>query len=158
MKLTLKRTVDAPVTSVFQVYADFGNVAARVDGIQKIEMLTDDPVGIGSRFRETRMMFGRESTEEMEITEFEPNKKYTVEAFSCGAHFQTIFRFRPDGNATHVDVELNTRNVSLFSKLMSPLGFLMAGPMKKMIMSDIDQLKSYCEQPVNPQPDPGLTA
>ena len=153
MNITFNRIVDAPVANVFQVYSDFGNVAARVDGIQKIEMLNDDPIGIGTRFRETRVMFGRESTEEMEITEFEPNKQYTVEAYSCGSQFQSIFRFQPSGNSTKVEVELNTRSVSLFAKLMSPFGFLMAGSMKKMFMSDIDQLNRYCEQPIDPHPD-----
>ena len=146
MQLSFSRTVNAPVANVFEVYSDFGNAAARVDGIENIELLTDEPIGKGTRFRETRIMFGRESTEEMKVTEFEPNRKYTVEAFSCGAHFQTVFRFEPQGNSTNVEVELKTRSVSWFAKLMSPLGFLMAGSMKKMFESDIDQLKSYCEQ------------
>ena len=146
MNITFSRTIDSPIENVFQAYSDFGNAAARVEGIEKVEILTGDSIGVGTRFRETRIMFGRESTEEMEVTEFEPYKKYTVEAYSCGAHFQTVFRFEPSGDATKLDVELNTRNVSLFAKLMSPLGFLMAGSMKKMFESDIDQLKSYCEQ------------
>lgn len=146
MNMSFNRTVNAPLANVFQIYSDIGNAAERIDGIENIEILTDEPIGKGTRFRETRIMFGRSSTEEMEITEFEPNKKYTVEAFSCGAHFQTIFRFQPNGDATNVEVELNTRNISWFAKLMSPLGFLMAGSMKKMFESDLDQLKQYCEQ------------
>jgi hypothetical protein len=105
-----------------------------------------DQIAVGTRFRETRVMFGRESTEEMEITEFEPGRKYTVEANSCGAHFQSIFNFSPDGNSTNIDVEINSRPLTFFAKLMSPLGFLMAGSMKKMIRADIDQLKAYCER------------
>jgi len=146
MNFTLNRTVNAPIDNVFRVYSDFANAAARIDGIENIEILTDDPIGKGTRFRETRIMFGRESTEEMEITEFEQNKKYIVEANSCGAHFQTIFQFQPNGGSTNVKVELNTRSVTLFAKLMSPLGFLMASSMKKCFSSDIDQLKQYCEQ------------
>ena len=146
MNFRFNRNVKAPLEKVFSVYSDFANAPERVEGITRLEILTDDPFGKGTRFRETRMMFGRESTEEMEVTEFEPNQKYTVEAYSCGAHFQTIFRFRPDGDSTDVEVELNTRNISLLAKLMSPLGFLMAGSMKKLFMSDVDQLKQYCEQ------------
>lgn len=146
MNITLSRTVNATVAHVFGVYTDIANAATRVEGIENIEILTDEPIGVGTRFRETRIMFGRASTEEMEITEFEPNKKYTVEAFTCGAHFQTVFQFRPNGNSTKLDVEPKTRSVSLFAKLMSPLGFLMAGSMKKMFEPDIDQLNQYCEQ------------
>ena len=78
-------SVNAPCEQVFDVFADFKNAPARVDGIEKVEMVTGDDVGVGTKFRETRVMFGRESTEEMEVTEFEPGKKYTVEANSCCA-------------------------------------------------------------------------
>lgn len=146
MNMTFHRTVNAPVAEVFQVYSDFRNAATRVDGIERIEILTGESIGVGTRFKETRTMFGRSSTEEMEITEFVPDQKYTVVAHSCGAHFQTVFQFQPHGDNTILDVELTTRNISWFAKLMSPLGFLMAGTMKKCIESDIDQLKQYCEQ------------
>lgn len=147
MKMTIHETVDAPVETVFDVFADFRKAADRVDGIERIELLTDGPVGLGTRFRETRIMFGRESTEEMEITQFEQNEKYAVEADSCGAHFQTVFRFQPNGRRTAVEMEMRTRVTSLFAKLMWPLEFLMAGSMKKMILSDIHQLKQHCEHP-----------
>ena len=146
MNLTLKKSVNAPIDKVFNVFSDFSTAAERVKGIESVEILTDGPIAKGTRFTETRIMFGKSSTEEMEITEFELNKRYTVEADSCGAHFQTEFRFEPNGVTTNVEMEMNTRNVTLLAKLMSPLGFLMAGTMKKMIETDMDQLKSYCEQ------------
>jgi carbon monoxide dehydrogenase subunit G len=146
MQMKLGRTVNAPIAEVFDVFADFNNVAERVDGIQRVELLTDGPIQAGTRFRETRIMFGRESTEEMEITEFKPNDKYVVEADSCGSHFQSTFRFLPAGNRTKVEVELNTRAESMFAKLIYPLGKLMAGTMKKCLLSDIDQLKEHCER------------
>lgn len=146
MKMKFDRTVAAPVAEVFGIYADFANAALRIDGIETIELLTDGPIGVGTRFRETRIMFGRPSSEVMETTEFIPNQTYTVEAFACGAHFQTVYQFKPVDGGTAVGVELSTRNVSWFAKLMSPLGFLMAGSMKKCFESDIDQLKQLCEQ------------
>ena len=148
MNFAFNRTVNAPLDRVFSIYADFENAANRIDGIERVELLTDAPIGVGTKFRETRMMFGRESTEEMEVTVFEPNQKYTVEALSCGAHFLTEFRFQPEGNGTKVEFEMRTRAVSIFAKLMSPLGIFFAGSMKKCFMADIDQLKDYCEQAV----------
>ena len=146
MNMNFSISVNAPCEQVFDVFADFKNAPARVDGIEKVEMVTGDDVGVGTKFRETRVMFGRESTEEMEVTEFEPGKKYTVEANSCGAHFQTIFNFKPNGNDTQIDVALNTKPLTLFAKLMSPLGYLMAGSMKKMFVADIEDLKQHCER------------
>ncbi|MEO1614269.1 MAG: SRPBCC family protein [Planctomycetota bacterium] len=145
MNLTIHEVVDAPIEQVFDVFSNFRDAADRVEGIKRVEMITDGPIGLGSRFRETRVMFGREATEEMEITRFQPNKEYVVEAESCGAHFQTVFRFRPEGDQTSVEMEMTTRAITVMAKLMSPLSFMMAGTMKKCVLDDIRQLKQYCE-------------
>ncbi len=144
--MKLGQTVNAPIDKVFHVFADIGNVAERVDGIQHVEILTDGPVGKGTRFKETRVMFGCKSTEEMEITEYITNDLYVIEADTCGSHFKSTFRFRPKGKHTAVDVEFETRAVSLFARLMQPLGRIMAGSMKKCLLSDIEQLKEHCER------------
>ena len=146
MNMQLSETINAPIGKVFDVFSDLHTADQRIEEIVNIEVLTDGPIGVGTRFRETRIMFGRESTEEMEITRFEPNKGYCVEADSCGAHFQTEFRFRENGDRTDVEMVTKTQAVSLFAKLMKPVSFLMAGTMKKCFESDIAQLKKYCEQ------------
>lgn len=147
--LHLTTTVTAPVKQVFDAYSDFANAAEVVEGIVRIEMLTEGPVGVGTRFRETRVMFGRESTEEMEITEFKPGELVTVSAESCGAAFNSRFRFTPQGQTTRVDMDMETRPLTLFAKLMWPLGWLMMGSMKKMMQADMEQVKAACE---NAQP------
>jgi carbon monoxide dehydrogenase subunit G len=145
MNVSFRETVEAPIEKVFDVFSDFPNAAQRIEGIERVEMLTDGPVGSGTRFKETRIMFGRETTEEMQVTNFEPNKSYLVEADSCGSHFQTEFRFSQEGNRTLVEMEMTTTANTLFAKLMSPLGFLMSGTMKKCMIDDINQLKQHCE-------------
>ncbi|MEM7457627.1 MAG: SRPBCC family protein [Planctomycetota bacterium] len=148
MQFSVQQFVNAPLSEVFRRYADFENAAENLSGITNVEILTDGPVGKGTRFKETRVMFGRESTEELEITEFEQDRLYKVEAESCGAHFQTIFRSTIEGDATRVDVDMKTRSLTLFAKLMAPLGFLMAGTMKKCVTDDIDEIKQLCESSV----------
>jgi hypothetical protein len=65
------------------VFTDLDGAAERVDGIQKLEKLTDGPVGLGTRFRETRRMFRKEAAEEMEFTAFEPGRSYGVCCDAC---------------------------------------------------------------------------
>ena len=62
---TLSRHVETPVDRVFEVFSDIPRSHEMVDQIVRIEMLTDGPVGVGTRWRETRMMFKREATEEL---------------------------------------------------------------------------------------------
>ena len=144
-ELNFSRTINAPVEVVFEAFADVHGFADRVDGIERVEVLTDGPVGLGTRFRETRIMFGKEATEEMEFTRFEKDQAITVSANSCGSHFDTIFQFQPQGDCTDVNIKMVIVPTTFVAKLMSPLGFLMQGTMKKMMNSDFDQIQAYCE-------------
>ena len=144
-KFSVSQQVDSPVETVFNIASDFPNAPDHIPDILRIEMLTEGPVGIGTRFKETRIMFGREATEEMEVIAFEPNKLYTLAADSCGARFESTLYFRPNSSGTEIEMETRTQAVSLFAKLMSPLGFLMAGTMKKCLQKDLQGVKSAAE-------------
>ncbi|MGI9515677.1 MAG: SRPBCC family protein [Pirellulaceae bacterium] len=143
--MNLSTTVAAPLSQVFEAFADFSKADQTVESIVRIEMLTDGPVDVGTRFRETRIMFGREATEEMEVTAFERDRLVTVSANSCGSTFDSTFRFTPEGNNTRVDMEMITAPVTLMAKLMWPIGWMMKGTMKKMMQGDMDQVKAACE-------------
>ena len=141
MKLLWKKQVDQPVERVFERFSDLANAADHVSGITNIEFLTDGPVGVGTRFKETRVMFGREATEEMTVTDFQPNQAYTIGCESCGCEYRTEFRFHPHGAGTEVEIEMETRALTLFAKILSPLSRLMAGTVKKCVDQDLEDLK-----------------
>jgi len=145
-RLALSLDVGAPPERTFDVFTDLEKAPDRVEGIVKLDILTDGPVGKGTRFRETRIMFRREATEEMEITEFETGKRYAVEAESCGAHFKTTFTFAASSTGTRVDMVTETRALTFFARLMSPLGALMMAPMKKVMLADMKNLKAAAEK------------
>lgn len=144
---SMTKKVAAPVDRVFDVFTDVEHAAGRIGGIVKTEMLTPGPIRVGTAFKETRMMFGKEATETMRFTAYEPGKMYTLEAVSCGAAFKSTFYFEPDGDATLVRFDLETKALSFFAKLFSPLAKLMMGTMKKCIEKDIDDMARFCESP-----------
>lgn len=137
--------IKSPPETVFEVFTDLEHASERIPAIKSLEVVTDGPVGQGTRFRETRVMFGKEATEEMEITRFEPPRSYAVTCGSCGALFETTFTFTPENGGTRVDQHTSSRAVSFGAKLMSPLSFLMMGAMKKMMLKDMEALKDHCE-------------
>jgi hypothetical protein len=65
---TFEIDVDASPGRAFEVFTDLANNATVVRGIEKMEILTDGPIGVGTRFRETRVMMGKQATEGMELT------------------------------------------------------------------------------------------
>lgn len=145
MKISISERIIAPQERVFGLFADLDGFAGRVEGITKLERLTDGPVGVGTRWRETRLMFGKEATEEMEFTVFEPPRRYVVEAESHGTHYRSEYRFEPAGGATDVHMTFEGRPLTLGAKLLAPLGLLMAGTMKKCFAQDIADLKAAAE-------------
>jgi hypothetical protein len=141
----LSKKIDAPPQAVFTLFSDLANAAGRIKSITKIEVVTAGPIGVGTRFKETRIMFGKECTEEMQITAFDPGQSYEVTCHSCGADYRTLFRFTSDGGGTRVDVDFHTRATSLAAKLMVPMGWLMVGMVKKCVEKDVEDLKKVAE-------------
>lgn len=141
---SLTKRVTGRPEDVFALYADLRNAADRISGITKLEVLTDGPVGVGTRFRETRVMMGREATEEMEVTAFDPPRSYTVECHSHGTHYLSTFSFaEADSGQTDVTVRFDATPQSLFAKLLSPLAGLMMGTVKKCTQGDLDDLAAF---------------
>ena len=149
-QFAIKKHFDAPLESVFELISDFRRAAENVRGIEKLELLTDGPIGVGTRFRETRIMFGKEATEEMEVTAFDPPRGYTVECESCGCLYHAEYYLVGDIAGTHVRLTVTTRPVTLAAKLMSPLALLMSGPMKKCMEADLDDLRAVAESRAQP--------
>jgi hypothetical protein len=145
MKIKLTQLFDRPATEVFAVFTDLRRAPERVRGIKHIAVLTDGPMRVGTQFRETRVMFGRDASELMTVTEFTPDRSYAVSATSCGCDFRTEFRFIPTGNRTRVEMEISSTPTTLMAKLMAPLGVVMARSMKRLCAQELDDLKQAIE-------------
>ena len=138
--------VDAPVERVFEACADLRGAPERCEGIKALEVLTDGPIGVGTRFKETRVMFGKECTEEMEITGFEENKRYTVEAESCGSKWGSEMRCDPEGAGTRLTLTMHCQALTLGAKIMSAvMAPMMKGMMLKCVRKDLEGIKAAVE-------------
>jgi len=143
---TLTKRVEAPVEVVFDVATDLTHAAEHIRGIEKIELLTPGPVGVGTRWRETRRMMGREATETLEIKRFNVPNNYTVGCESCGCYFETTFGFIGRANGTDVTLDVRSQTLTLFAKIMSPIGNLMMGKtMRKLLNDDLEDVKRVAE-------------
>ncbi len=145
MKINVDCEIAAPKEKVFEVFSDLEGLAKNVTAITKMETLTEGEIGVGTRFKETRVMFGSESSEEMEIVEFVPNERIKEEARSGGAHYISEWSFSERKGVTTVSVEFSATAISLWGNLMSPLLFFMAGSMKKAFLTDMEELKKVIE-------------
>lgn len=145
MSISVSRHIDAQPDCVFQLASDFARLPERIPEITRVEVQTPGSVGVGTKFRETRVMFGKEATETMEVTGFNPPHEYQLRAGSCGARYDSIVRFDPDGAGTLATITLTITPQSLFAKLMQPLGWMMNGMLKKCFAKDLDGLAKSAE-------------
>lgn len=146
--VTVTRSIAAPPERVFATFSNFEDAAQRIQAIEKLEVLTPGPIGVGTRFRETRTMFGKQATEEMTITAFDPPRGYDVEAQSHGSKYYTTFRFEPEPGGTKVTMRFEAQPLSTFAKLLAPLGKLMVGKLEKECGKDLDDLQRHLEKSI----------
>lgn len=146
MKIQDSIIINADRARVFEVFCDLDNVAANITGINKVEMLAGPTqLNLGTKWRETRTMFGKEATEVMWVTGYEKDASYDVEAESHGTHYRSVYRFTPEGSGTRVDMTFEGVPLSVGARLASVLGALFAGATKKALHQDLVDLKKVCE-------------
>lgn len=155
-KITTSVEVSAPTDIVFDLLTDFERSPEIVEKIVHVEMVSDPPhkpARVGTRLRETRVMFGKEATEEMWITEItHPGEspdgagRWIIEARSSGMHYLTELGVTPTPNGSRMEMAFSGRGESLAAKLMSPIfGLFMKGMIARELTRDLEQVKAKAE-------------
>ena len=146
MDVHVSKHINAPIATVFDVFSDIEKIQDRIEGITQVEILSDIKQGVGTHWRETRVMFGKEATEEMEISQLESNRSYDVIASSHGMDYHSVYTFTEKDGGTLVEMTFSGTPISMMAKLMTPIGYLFKNATKKALEADMDDLKIVCEQ------------
>ncbi len=142
MQIYAECKIPASINTCFEAFSDLNKLPEKVTAITQIELLTSGAIGVGTKFKETRIMFGNESSEVMEITIFEPNSHIREEAYSNGFHYISDWRFVESEGKTKVSITFNISYQTILSKLLSPLFFIFSGTFKKAFMTDMEEMKT----------------
>lgn len=140
----MSRTIDAPVDAVFETVSDISQYTKAVPEIVRVEFVTEQKTGVGTRFRETRQMGKREATTELEVTEYVKDERVRMVSDAGGTVWDTVFTVTAlsDGAGTRLDMVMEARPYRLVSRLMVPL---MKGVVAKAVAGDMDALKAWLE-------------
>jgi uncharacterized protein YndB with AHSA1/START domain len=144
-EMKTSREVNAPPARVFAVATDLRRAPDFMRAITKLEVLTEGPVRAGTRFRETRKMFGKEATEEMEILSLDAPKSYTVGCDNHGCRYRTEIRVEPRGQGSELSMTFRAEPLTFMAKAM---GFMMKPLAKKMMAEcgkDLDDIAKRAE-------------
>lgn len=146
MKITSNITIKAKAPKVFDVFTDLSKAPERITEIMSLEMLEGpEKMAVGTKWKETRKVFGKESTETMWVSELTKNKSYSVDAESHGSKYHSTFTFSETKEGTNVSWAFEGIPQSLMAKIMSLTACLFSGSMKKLMDKDLEDLKKACE-------------
>lgn len=143
MRTTVARTIDAPIDQVFDTIAHIENFSKAVPDIVNVEFLSDTRKGVGTCFRETRLMRGKEESTELEVTEYVENESIRIVADTHGTIWDTVFTVKSVDGQTRLEMVMDAKAQKLTSKLMNRL---MKGFLQKALEKDMDAVKTYCEK------------
>ena len=137
-----QQVIQAPIEQVFHTIANIENFSQAVPEIKRIEFLTEQKTGKGCRFRETRVMHGKEATTELTITEFEENQSVRYLSDAGGAVWDTVFHIEPKENDTLLVMTMEARPHQFAAKVLTPMILRM---ISRAVNQDMLAVKSFCE-------------
>jgi hypothetical protein len=143
MQVAVECPVEAPPDVAFAASIDVSNWPRFISGIQSVAVPTPGPVAAGTRFLETRVMFGRQATEEMTFAEIAPPDRLVLTAFNHGTAYRAEHLFAAEGAGTLV---FEGRPAAPLSRLFAPLGWLFLGTLKRQLERDLADLKAEAER------------
>ena len=140
--IQITRTIAAPLERVFQTVSDVRNFRSAVPHITNIEFLSEQQVGAGTRFRETRVTKGREQTVELEIAEYVENDRVRMISDAGGTVWDTLFTVSGDSTSVTLAMQMDIKPHTLFARILTPL---IRGMVAKAVEADMDSVKAHCE-------------
>jgi len=131
----------SPPERVFAFLSDADNAPRIAPSIKSMVKLTEGPVKVGTRYRETRLMHGKEEQAELEVKEYVPPSLYAMQNVTEGVEIVYRYSLRPEKDGTRIDL-VCTLKAGGMKKLMLPL---IAGVLKKEDGEHLQRLKKVLE-------------
>jgi carbon monoxide dehydrogenase subunit G len=134
--------VERPPDEVFEFLTDLSNVTEWQSGAVEVRE-SDGALGVGTTYVEVLQFLGKQIEATIEVTEFEPGRRFSVKARSGPIPFEVRHTLEPAdrGSATRLHVELEGEPGGLL-KLAEPLVMRNA---KRQIEGDFAALKEMVE-------------
>ena len=82
LKIETSTVINRPVEEVFAVASNPEDGPKWSPGLVEVKKTSEGPIGVGSTYRLVRMFLGQRIEGDMELTEYEPNQKFTQDSKS----------------------------------------------------------------------------
>jgi carbon monoxide dehydrogenase subunit G len=130
-----------PPREVFGVLSDPTEATKFLDNITESRKLTEGPVAVGTTFRETRVVNGKEASADLVVSAYEPDTHVGISTEAEGIRVSYRYDLSSEGPGTRLRwvCELEAGGLR---KMMLPM---VAAIMKKEDGDHLQRLKAYLE-------------
>ncbi|GAB94964.1 carbon monoxide dehydrogenase subunit G [Kineosphaera limosa] len=147
-ELLLTRDVDAPPEAIWRVLTDLDNAPRNLSQVVSIERIGGDGYGPGTRWRETRTMFGRSEAQEMWVESVDPPRATVVRAQAGGVDYTTTFEVTPRDGGSRITMRF--AGAQQAPSVLQRLAWTVLGPIgmrvtRKAMQGDLDDIAAAAE-------------
>ena len=133
--------IERPVPEVFAFVTDPANNVKWQDGLVESRMASSGPMEAGAQVIDVRKFLGRDMESKLEVTVFEPNKRFLQKVVSGPFQFEIIQTFDPSVHGTKLTVLAHGEPGGFF-KLASGM---VQKQLESQIKGDAERLKKVLE-------------
>lgn len=147
MKISSQIKISSTKEKVWEVISDIENSVNVISGISKIEII-DLPKNnlVGLKWKETRIMFGKEAEELMWVTHCKIHDYYQTRAESHGAVYISRLSITEENDNVILEMSFEGQGLTFMAKIMNAIfGSFMKKSMEKVIEIDLKDIKTACE-------------
>lgn len=99
-------TINQPVGKVFAYLTTVENHKAWQAGILEAKVTPDGPIAVGSIIHYTTEVMGRRMETQLQVSAYEPNKKWSVKTTGVPRPVETVYLFEGVGNTTQLTISM----------------------------------------------------
>ena len=141
LKIESSIVINRPVEEVFAVVSNLENNPRWSSAFLEVQKTSEGPIGVGTTWRATQKALGQRLESEVEVTEYEPNRKFAQVSKSGPIPAKIWGNYEPVEGGTRVSIVLEAE-VGGFFKLAEPL---VKSMLKRSIEADFANLKDLME-------------
>lgn len=147
MYIAVDIDIHRPKAAVWAAISDIDNCPAMLSAIVDLEVINRPKRGlVGLKWRETRMMFGREASETMWITDARVEEYYATRAESHGSVYITHLSLSEVAGTSRLTMTFHAQPQTFVAKCLSALMALMIKKsMVAALEKDLQDIKYFVE-------------
>lgn len=142
LDVTATTIIDAPPDAVARVQFDPGRDPEWIGGVDRVELVTQPPLAVGSHVRRIGGFLGRRIEWLMRIEELDPDRLVRMHALESPFPMDVDYRLDPEGEGrTRASIRIRGSGRGMYGMP----GFLQGPMVRRSVQGDLGRLKRIVE-------------